>query len=146
MKKTLILLVILLAVVIVVIVARGKEKGPVAGEVQDEAMAAGYTAADFPGSESDYLKDMDKGLTPEQVHANLVDAGLTKFSVDEAWRRYNRGRINWAVWTGGNDRFWDVLGTEAFGALDLLKTVSSHPNITYERDFWGPGGRRPAPP
>ena len=33
----------------------------------------------------------------------------------------------WLVWTGGNDRFWDVISATSFGTLDFLKTVSSHP-------------------
>ena len=36
----------------------------------------------------------------------------------------------WLVWTGGNDRFWDALTVSSFGAFDLLKTVSSHPDKT----------------
>ena len=27
----------------------------------------------------------------------------------------------WLVWTGGNDRFWDRLTHDTFGAFDLLK-------------------------
>jgi cytochrome c5 len=105
---------------------------PVVGQVQDEAMSVGRSAADLPGSADDYLRDMDKGLTPEEVHAKMTAIGAN-FSQDEAWARYNRGRNNWAVWTGGNDRFWDELSTLAFGSIDLLKTVSSHPSITYEK-------------
>ena len=33
----------------------------------------------------------------------------------------------WIVWTGGNDRFWDLMTNTTFGAFDLLKTISSHP-------------------
>ena len=33
----------------------------------------------------------------------------------------------WLVWTGGDDRFWDRLTHDTFGAFDLLKTISSHP-------------------
>ena len=40
----------------------------------------------------------------------------------------------WIVWTGGNDRLWDVLSRESFGSLDFLKTVSSHPTLPYSRD------------
>lgn len=134
MKKIVILL--LIAAVVAFIVLRKKDSEttePVAGQVQDEALSVGMTAADFPGSDSDYLRDMDKGLGPEEVHARLAALGAD-FSVEEAWSRYNRGRNNWAVWTGGNDLFWDKLSTVSFGALDLLKTVSSHPSITYEYD------------
>src|SRR5262249_40252156 len=40
----------------------------------------------------------------------------------------------WNVWTGGNDRLWDILSVESFGSLDFLKTLSSHPSIPYSRD------------
>ena len=38
-----------------------------------------------------------------------------------------KGRNTWIVWTAGNDRFWDGLGDDRLGALDFLKTLSSHP-------------------
>ena len=40
----------------------------------------------------------------------------------------------WNVWTGGNDRLWDVLSRESLGSLDFLKTLSSHPTLPYSRD------------
>jgi hypothetical protein len=40
----------------------------------------------------------------------------------------------WLVWTGGNDRFWDVIPSSTFGALDLLKTISSKPGLPARRD------------
>ena len=39
----------------------------------------------------------------------------------------------WLVWTGGNDRFWDRLTHDTFGAFDLLKTISSHPKLKNRR-------------
>ncbi len=42
-----------------------------------------------------------------------------------------RGRNTWIVWTGGNDRFWDYMANNTFGAFDLLKILSSNPNIGY---------------
>ena len=45
-----------------------------------------------------------------------------------------KGRNTWIVWTAGNDRFWDGLGVTAFGALDFLKTMSSHPALKTSRD------------
>ena len=103
------------------------------GEIQDEAMFVGRTAASLMGSDDDYLRDMDGSLDADEVHVAMTALGAS-FSREEAWSRYNRGRNNWAVWTGGNDRFWDEMANLSYGALDLLKTVSSHPNITYERD------------
>ena len=32
-----------------------------------------------------------------------------------------RGRNTWIVWTGGNDRFWDYMANNTFGAFDLSR-------------------------
>jgi hypothetical protein len=87
---------------------------PKAGTVLDEAMLAKRTVESFPAADEDYFHDMDGAvqLTKEQV----------------------QGRNMWIVWTGGNDRLWDVLSRESFGSLDFLKTVSSHPTLPYSRD------------
>lgn len=87
---------------------------PKPGTVQDEAMRAKRTAASFPAAGEDYFHDMDGALplTPEQV----------------------QGRNMWIVWTGGNDRLWDVLSRESLGSLDFIKTLSSHPTLPYSRD------------
>lgn len=82
--------------------------------VVDEAMKVGRDAKSFPAADEDYFHDMDKGV---------------KLSADAV-----KGRNNWNVWTGGNDRFWDHLANNSFGALDLLKTVSSHPKLAYNRN------------
>ncbi|MEQ1909754.1 MAG: hypothetical protein ABMA15_13080 [Vicinamibacterales bacterium] len=87
---------------------------PKPGTVLDEAMRAKRTAASFPAAADDYLHDMDGGLplSTEQV----------------------QGRNMWVLWTGGNDRLWDVLSRESLGSLDFLKTISSHPTLPYSRD------------
>ncbi len=79
----------------------------------DEAKLAGRDAASFPPADEDYFKGMDNGvaLTPDEV----------------------KGRNMWLVWTGGNDRFWDLLSERTFGAFDLLKTISSHPALKNNR-------------
>ena len=84
------------------------------GKVLDEAAKAKRPAESFKAAGEDYFKDMDGGIrfTPEEV----------------------KGRNMWIVWTGGNDRFWDAIGTEALGSLDFLKTLSSHPSLPYGRD------------
>ena len=41
------------------------------------------------------------------------------------------GRNTWIVWTGGNDRFWDYMANNTFGAFDLLKIMSSNPRIGF---------------
>jgi hypothetical protein len=84
---------------------------PEPGTVKDEAMLAGRTAASFKASTDDYFHAMDGGvkLTPQEV----------------------AGRNTWIVWTGGNDRFWDYMANNTFGAFDLLKILSSNPHVGY---------------
>lgn len=86
--------------------------GPRAGHVTDEAMQAGVTAETFNpiahvDMAKDYFKDMDRGVTLE--NASEVN-----------------GRNMWLLWTGGNDRFWDLSATLSFGNVDLLKSLSSY--------------------
>ncbi len=80
----------------------------------DEARRANRTATSFRAADEDYFHDMDSGiaLSPAEI----------------------RGRNTWIVWTGGNDRFWDLISRSSLGALDLLKTVSSHPSLKFSRD------------
>jgi hypothetical protein len=79
----------------------------------DEAKQAGRGPESFPPADEDYFREADNGveLTPDEV----------------------RGRDMWLVWTGGNDRFWDLLTRNTFGAFDLLKTISSHPSLPAKR-------------
>ena len=109
-------LLIILAVLVAAVVAVGvviykgiKPDGPKPGEVVDEARAGQRMAASFPAADEDHFRDMDGGvqLTPEEI----------------------RGRNTWIVWTGGNDRFWDKMVNASTGALDFLKTLSSHPKL-----------------
>ena len=39
----------------------------------------------------------------------------------------------WMVWTGGDDRLWDVLTWKSYGVFDLLKTISSHKKLNFGR-------------
>ena len=90
---------------------------PKPGKVLDEAKQAGREAASFPHADEDYFRQMDRGvpLTPEEI----------------------KGRNMWLVWTGGNDAFWNRMTEFTFGAIDLLKVVSSHPSLGYTRnDRW----------
>src|SRR3954469_12762616 len=105
---------LLVVVVAVGVVTYRWNHSPDIGKVRDEALTVDRTATSFPAADEDYFHDMDGGvpLSPEEV----------------------RGRNTWTVWTGGNDRFWDEIGTTAFGALDFLKTVSSHPSLKANRD------------
>jgi hypothetical protein len=87
---------------------------PKPGTVRDEAMLASRIASSFPAADEDYFHDMDGALP------------LTKEQIE--------GRNMWLVWTGGDDRLWDVLSVASLGSLDFLKTVSSHPTLPYSRD------------
>ena len=84
---------------------------PEPGSVKDEALSAGRDAKSFPAADEDYFKAMDGAvaLTSEEV----------------------KGRNNWIVWSGGNDRFWDHLISKSFGVVDLLKIISSHPKVPH---------------
>ncbi len=79
----------------------------------DEPMLVGRDAASFPAADEDYFAGMDNGVT---------------LSPDEV-----RGRNMWLVWTGGNDVLWDRLTTDTFGQFDLLKTISSYPDLPAKR-------------
>ena len=78
---------------------------------------------------------MDYGATknPPQVAAALAPY-VPNISPDQAVSAAVKGRNNWIVWSGGNDRLWDVLSVQSAGILDFLKTVSSHPSLKYSRD------------
>ena len=60
----------------------------------DEAKIAGRAPSSFIAADEDYFHDMDGGipLTPGR----------------------DQGRNTWLVWTGGNDRFWDLIEHDEF--------------------------------
>ncbi len=94
----------------------GGGKGP-ENKIKDEALSAGRMKDSFAFAGEDFFHDMDQTqngplpLTPTQI----------------------RGRNMWMVWTGGDDRLWDVLNWKSFGTFDLLKTISSHKNLKFGR-------------
>jgi hypothetical protein len=92
---------------------------PQPGTVLDEAMRAGRTAESFPASADDYFVDMDGGYKRDSDPS-------VKLTTEEM-----SGRNTWIVWTGGNDRFWDYMSNNTFGAFDLLKIMSSNPHIGF---------------
>ena len=104
--RTFLIIILVLIVALVAFIAYRvfAHRGPRPGSVLDEARQANRPATSFPAADEDYFHAMDGGipLTPQEV----------------------KGRNTWVVWTGGNDRFWDKIGTTSFGALDLLKTLS----------------------
>ncbi len=91
---------------------------PRPGHVQDEARRADRPASSFPAADEDYFRDMD-----QDAH------GILALTPDEI-----KGRNMWLVWTGGNDRLWDVMTVTSVGTFDLLKTVSSYPGLKASRD------------
>jgi hypothetical protein len=102
-----------LVTLIICLIVACCSKQPQPGTVQDEAKRAGRTVASFPQAAEDYFHDMDGGIA---------------LSADEI-----KGRNMWLVWSGGNDRFWNVMTQYTFGAFDLLKIISSHPSLGYSR-------------
>ena len=114
----------------------GSSCGSGSGFVLDEAKCAGRTPESLPAADEDYFRDMDYGVTgnPAQVAAAL-DPYLPGIAPGQAVNAVVKGRNNWIVWTGGNDRLWDVLSVKSTGILDFLKILSSHPSLKdYSRD------------
>jgi hypothetical protein len=97
-----------------IVVLLGCPRGPQPGHVLDEARTANRPAASFTAADEDYFHDMDGALA--------LDAHQVK------------GRNTWIVWSGGNDRFWDLISARSLGGLDLLKTLSSEPSLKFSRD------------
>src|SRR5215831_10229084 len=97
----------------------------------DEATRAGRDAKSLGPANEDYFADMDKGLSH---HPDKVAAALPFLTPPDALDTFVKGRNNWIVWTAGNDTLWDYLANNSFGALDFLKTVSTHPKLGYGRD------------
>lgn len=110
--------------------------GKKSGKILDEARCAGRNAESFPGAEDDYMADMDYGISRDPARvAELLDPYVPGISPADATRAVVKGRNNWIVWTGGNDKFWDFMSRETRGILDFLKTLSSHPSQKkYNRD------------
>jgi hypothetical protein len=112
--KTLLIVLVLLLVLVGVGFAITWWRSPKIGHVQDEAQLAGLKADSFKAADENYFQDMDTGvpLSPDEI----------------------RGRNTWIVWTGGNDRLWDKMSVASVGALDFIKTLSSHPSLKGNRD------------
>ena len=110
----------------------------------DEAYIA-HQAGDFTdaqvqilkdGSSEDFFHDMDYGVTNPANQEKLrqtLDTYVPGISKEDAVATMARGRNNWIVWTGGNDRFWSHLNKTTLGALDFLKTVSDEPSLPATR-------------
>ena len=84
------------------------------------------------GSSDDYFRDMDYGVTLPEHQAELQKTLAPYFpgiTAGEATSRMARGRNNWIVWTGGNDRFWSYMTRATYGGFDLIKTISDYPTL-----------------
>jgi hypothetical protein len=101
-----------------IVLAGCATRPPAPGTVLDEARRAGRATASFPAADEDYFRDMDQNK-----------GGVVALTANEI-----KGRNGWIVWTGGNDRFWDTISNIGNGALDFLKTLSSHPRLKSSRD------------
>jgi hypothetical protein len=115
-KMLIVVLIVIAAAVIAYTVHWYSQPRP--AHVKDEALVAGRDASSFPASDVDYFHDMDggidlKALAPENDKSALI-----------------RGRNTWLVWTAGNDRLWNELTYRSAGALDFLKILSSHPELS----------------
>jgi hypothetical protein len=113
MKKLLAVVAILVVVIAGVWLVKWLQR-PKIGHVKDEALLAGVDAEQFKAADEDYFHDMDGGVA---------------LNTDEI-----KGRNTWIVWTAGNDRMWDQLSLTSVGALDFVKTISSHPSLKANRD------------
>jgi hypothetical protein len=114
MKRLTIRVVLLVAVFVCAAALLSSVSCNQSGQVQDEARRAGRTAASFAAADEDYFHDMD---------------GQIALTGDEI-----KGRNMWLVWTGGDDRFWDLMTRASVGTLDLLKTISDYPTLKATRD------------
>ena len=114
LRRILIAVAMLLAVIGIAVFAWIQSRGPTPGSVRDEALVANRVASTFAASDEDYFRDMDQNMSPAGMAHPALTAGEIK------------GRNTWLVWTAGNDRLWDQLSETTFGALDLLKTLSSY--------------------
>lgn len=110
--KYLAIIAVLLLALVIFMVYQWWPRGPQPGHVPDEARQANRPASSFTAAAEDYFHDMDQTRN-----------GVLQLKPNEV-----QGRNSWIVWTGGNDRLWDKLSVASFGALDLVKTLSSYPN------------------
>ena len=115
-----VLLIAVLGLSILAGCTNGGAPGPV-DKIKDEALTAGRLKESFSFADEDFFHDMD-----QQTDGNKVGPlSLTTSQI--------QGRNMWIVWTGGNDRLWDVLNWKSFRTFDLLKTISSYGTLKAQR-------------
>ena len=94
----------------------GGGKGPV-DKIKDEALSASRLPDSFKSAGENFFEDMDQTKDgPLQLTTTQI-----------------QGRNMWLLWTGGDDRLWDTLNWKGYGIFDLLKTISSNPNLKFGR-------------
>ena len=100
--------------------------------IPDEAKRAGRAPDTLKPANNDYFADMDRGMSrhPDQVLAALPFLKTQEVAVET----FVKGRNNWIVWTAGNDTLWNYLSNHTFGALDFLKTLSTHDTLGFGRN------------
>ena len=118
LRQVFIGVVLLLALGCIAVFAWIRHRVPTPGNVLDEALLANRDGSTFPAADEDYFHEMDRAMTA----AGVAPVALTPEEI--------KGRNTWIVWTGGNDRMWDQLSVTSFGALDLLKTISTYDGKT----------------
>jgi cytochrome c5 len=118
-----ILFVLLVLIVAGVVFSVWWSNRPKPGHVKDEPNLAGYDFSKFHAANEDYFQDMDR---TKDGKLDLVAIARQMKMPDDA---LIRGRNTWIVWTAGNDRFWNHLVNVSYGAIDLLKIVSSNPKL-----------------
>jgi hypothetical protein len=105
--------------------------GDIDKPIPDEAKRANRGWETLPPAGDDYFADMDRGMSR---HADQVLAALPFLKTpDKAVDTFVKGRNNWIVWTAGNDTLWNYLSSHTFGALDFLKTLSTHDALGFGR-------------
>ena len=77
------------------------------------------------GADEDYFRDMDKGITRSENQAYLQQQAQTYLpgiGREEAVQRAVKGRNNWMVFTGGNDRFWDIFNKATIASDEMIQS------------------------
>jgi len=83
----------------------------------------------------DSLVDDAGGRKPEDLAELAADVfkpmdGGMELAPDEI-----KGRNTWNLWCAGNEQFWDRMSREAYGLVDLLKTIDSRNRHTRFKDM-----------
>jgi len=92
----------------------------------------------YPPTHRDYFEDMDAIGATDQPGARPLSLSAEAI----------KGRNAWAIWTGGNEAWWDWLARHGYGTIDLLKLIDDRGRETrFARSglINEPGTRPPTP-